>query len=119
MNSKPYYRYMLDGITTNSFIDNQLLPVEHAVDSTFNFKSIINKKIINKKVYYLVQYADRDRLWIDKDNLIKDNLKKCIDDYETSQLPESYISINVRKKFSNGKFYDRMVSKYDKGKNDF
>ena len=44
MNSKPYYRYMLDGITTNSFTDNQLLPVE---DATLNVKSIVNKKTIN------------------------------------------------------------------------
>ena len=84
MDSKPYYRYMLEGITINSFNDKQLLPVEDAVDSTFNVKSIVNKKIINKKVYHLVQYADRDRLRIDKDNLIKDNLKSFIGDCETS-----------------------------------
>ena len=113
MNSKPYYRYMLDGITTNSFTDKQLLPVEDVVESTFNVKSIVDKKIIDKKVYYLVQYADRDRLWINKDNLIKDNLKTFIDDYETNQLPESYIGMKVRKKFNNGKMYDGTVEKYD------
>ena len=75
MNSKPYYRYMLEGIDTNSFTDKKLLPVEDAVETTFNVKSIVNKKIINENVYYLVQYADKDRLWIDKNNLIKDNLK--------------------------------------------
>ena len=54
MNTKPYYRYMLEGIDTNSFTYKQLLPVEDAAESTFNGKSIVNKK-----VYYLVQYADR------------------------------------------------------------
>ena len=49
MNSKPYYRYMLDGITTNLFTDKQLLPVKDAVETTFNVISIVNKKIINKK----------------------------------------------------------------------
>ena len=28
MNSKPYYRYMLEGIRVNSFTDKQLLPVK-------------------------------------------------------------------------------------------
>ena len=62
MNSKPYYRYMIDDIDTNPFTDKQLLPVKDAVESTFNVKSIVNKKTINRKVYYLVQYADKDRL---------------------------------------------------------
>ena len=53
---------MIEGVDTNSFTDKQLLPVEDVVESTFNVKSIVNKKIINKKVYYLVQYADKDRL---------------------------------------------------------
>ena len=117
MNSKPYYRYMLDGIITNSFTDKQLVPVEDAVDSTF--KSILNKKTIKKQIYYLIQYADRDRLWIDKDDLIKDNLKHFIDDYEFNQLPESYIGIKVRKKFNEGKFCNGTVVKYDKKKNGF
>ena len=42
MNSKPYYRYMIEGIDLNSFTDKQLLPVEDAVESTFNVKSIVN-----------------------------------------------------------------------------
>ena len=48
MNTKPYYRYVLHGIDSNSFTDKQLLPVEDAVESTFNVKSIVNKKTINK-----------------------------------------------------------------------
>jgi hypothetical protein len=33
MNSKPYYRYMLEGIKTNSFTDKQLLPVKNINES--------------------------------------------------------------------------------------
>ena len=40
---------MLYGIDTNSFTDKQLLPVKDAVETTFNAKSIVNKKLINKK----------------------------------------------------------------------
>ena len=78
MNTKPYNRCMLDGIDSNSFTDKQLLPVEDAVESAFNVKSIVNKKTINKKVYYLAQYSDGDRLWISQENLLKDNLKTSL-----------------------------------------
>ena len=104
---------MLDGIDTNSFKDKQLLPIEDAVESTYNVKSIVNKKIINKKNYYLVQYSDKDTLWIDKDDLIKDNIKNSINNYELNQLPESYIGMEIKKKFKD-KLYDGKVSKYDK-----
>ena len=107
---------MLDGITSNSFTDKQLLPVEDAVETTYNIKSIVNKKIINKKIYYLVQYMDGDRLFIDKDNLIKDYLKNYINNYELSQLPDSYIGMKVKNQFNDGKFYDGLVVKYDKKK---
>ena len=114
MNSKPYYRYMLEGIRTNSFTDKQLLPVKDAIDTTYNVKSIVNDKTINNKIYYLVQYSDGDRLWITKDELLKDGLNNYIDDYETSQLPEAYIGMEVKKKFNDGKFYNGIVKKYDK-----
>ena len=119
MNSKPHHRYMLEGITTNSFTDKQLLPVEDAVETTYNVKSIVNKKIINKNNYYLVQYSDGDRLWISKDDLIKDNLKNYIDNYEFNQLPISYTGLKVKKQFNDGKMYDGTVVKYDKKINDF
>ena len=89
MNSKPYYRYMLEKIKTNSFTDKQLLPVKNVQESTYNVKSIVNKKTINKKIYYLVQYSDRDRLWINKDELLKDGLDNYIDDYELYQVDNS------------------------------
>ena len=41
-------------------------------------------------------------------------LNNYIDDYETSQLPESYINMKVKKKFNDGKFYIGDVKKYDK-----
>ena len=46
MNSKPYYRYMLENIKTNSFTEKQLLPVKNLNESTYNVKSIVNKRII-------------------------------------------------------------------------
>ena len=108
---------MIEGIDTNLFTDKQLLPVENAIKSTFNTKFIVNKKTMNKKVYYLLQYANKDRLWISQENLSKDNLKTFIDDYETNQSPESYIDMKVRKKFNDGKMYDGEVIKYDKKNN--
>ena len=114
MSSKPYYRYMLEGIKTNSFTDKQLLPVKEAIDTTYNVKSIVNSKTLKNKLYYLVNYSDGDRLWIAKDELLKDGLNNYIDDYETSQLPEAYINMKVKKKFNDGKFYIGDVKKYDK-----
>ena len=58
----------------------------------------------------------RRRLWIAKDELLKDGLKNYIDDYETSQLPDAYIGMEVKKKFNDNKFYDGIVKKYDKKK---
>ena len=116
MNSKPYYRYMLEGIKTNSFTQKQLLPVNDAIDTTYNVKSIVNDKTIKNKIYYLVQYSDGDRLWISKDELLKDGLNNYIDKYEKLQLPDAYIGMEVKKKFNDGKFYDGIVKKYDKKK---
>ena len=113
MSTKPYYRYMLEGISTNSFTNKQLLPVKNVKDTTYNVNSIVNKKIIKKGTFYLVQYFDNDRLWIAKDELLKDGLKNYIDDYETAQLSEAYINMEVKKKF-NKKFYNGIVKKYDK-----
>ena len=114
MSTKPFYRYMLEGIKTNSFTDKQLLPVKEAIDTTYNVKSIVNSKTLKNKLYYLVQYSDGDRLWIAKDGLIKDGLNNYIDDYKTAQLPEAYIGMKVKKKFNDGKFYIGDVKKYDK-----
>jgi hypothetical protein len=105
---------MLEGIKTNSFTDKQLLPVKEAIDTTYNVKSIVNSKTLKNKLYYLVQYSDGDRLWIAKDGLLKDGLNNYIDDYETSQLPEAYIGMEVKKKFNDGNFYNGLVKKYDK-----
>ena len=116
MSTKPYYRYMLEGIKTNSFTDKQLLPVKEAIDTTYNVKSIVNSKTIKNKLYYLVNYSDGDRLWITNDELLKDGLNNYIDDYEASQLPEAYIGMEVKKKFNDNKFYDGTVKKYDKKK---
>ena len=113
MNSKPYYRYMLEGIKTNSFTDKQLLPVKDIQETTYNVKSIVNDKTIKKGTFYLVQYSDGDRLWIAKDELLKDGLNNYIDEYEKLQLPEAYINMKVKKKF-NKKFYNGIVKKYDK-----
>ena len=113
MNSIPYYRYMLEGIKTNSFTDKQLLPVKNLQETTYNIKSIVNKKTIKNKIYYLVQYSDNDRLWIAKDELLKDGLKSYIGDYNFSQLPEAYIGMKIKKKFNDGKFYNGIVKKYD------
>jgi len=114
MRTKPYYRYMLEGIKTNSFTHKQLLPVKDVNETTYNVKSIVNDKKTKKGTFYLVQYSDGDRLWITKDELLKDGLNNYIDDYETSQLPEAYIGMEVKKKFNDGKFYNGIVKKYDK-----
>ena len=114
MRTKPYFRYMLEGISTNSFTHKQLLPVKDVNETTYNVKSIVNDKKTKNKIYYLVQYSDGDRLWITKDELLKDGLNNYIDDYETSQLPEAYIGMEVKKKFNDEKFYNGIVKKYDK-----
>ena len=88
METSPYYRYTLEEIKTNSFTDKQLLPVDNADESSFNVKTILNKRIKNKQNEYLVQYADKDRIWVTEENLLKDGLKPFIKEYEMKQLPE-------------------------------
>ena len=77
---------MLENIKTNSFTDKQLLPVKNLNESTYNVKSILNKKMIKKQIKYLVQFTDGDRLWIMKDELLKDGLENYIDEYELSRI---------------------------------
>ena len=44
-------------------------------ESSFNVKVIVNKRVNNEKNQYLNLFADGDRLWINKDDLLKDGFK--------------------------------------------
>ena len=78
------YRYMLDGITTASFTESQLMPSK-AKEQEFTVKQIIGKKTINKKIHYLVWwkgYKKSESTWEPRTKLIEDGQADRIREYE-------------------------------------
>jgi len=68
------YRYMLSGINNASFTEAQLKPSE-AKQEEFKVKGIIDKRKVNNKVEYLVQwkgYKKEDNTWEPRKTLMED-----------------------------------------------
>lgn len=87
MNSKPFYRYILDGMPKVSFSEYELLPSESKY-STYKVKDIIDKKTEKKIKYYKVWWQSelkRDATWEPESQLLQDGLKDYIDRYEDEQ----------------------------------
>lgn len=84
MLDEPYYRYMLSGISDASFSENQLMSSQHKIEK-YKVKSIIDDRMIDNKKEYLVWwlgYKKKESTWEPKTNLIKDGLKKMLDEYD-------------------------------------
>jgi hypothetical protein len=57
MMDKPYYRYMLEGWPNVSYSDDELIKAKKEEKETkWEVERFINKKIVNKKVYYEVKW---------------------------------------------------------------
>ncbi len=79
-------RYMLNGLRNVSYAESELMPAKQK-EETYTVKSIIDKKVENKKVYYKIWwkgYLKKDATWEPKDNLIKD-IPNLIKEYESNQ----------------------------------
>ena len=80
----PYYRYKLKDMPNISFSMYELKKAESQVD-TYIIKKIINKKVENKTLKYLVSWKNKlqkDATWENATSLVEDDLQDYIDDYE-------------------------------------
>lgn len=87
MNSKPWYRYMLEGKPNISYSEYELIPASQNF-STFKVKDIIGKKIEKKVKYYLVWWQKelkKDATWESEKQLIEDGLQDYIKRFEDEQ----------------------------------
>lgn len=78
------YRYIIEGFPNVSYTEKQLLAAKEA-EQKFIVKQLIDKKVVKKKVYYLVWWRGEKKAqasWEPANELIKDGLKDMIDDYE-------------------------------------
>ena len=79
-------RYLLNGKPNVSYAESELLPAKEKVEK-FIVRQIIDKKTVNKKVFYKVWwkgYKKADSTWELKSDLIKDGLQEYIDEFEDS-----------------------------------
>jgi hypothetical protein len=82
------FRYMLNGINNMSFTEKQLILSKHT-DEKYYVKKIIDKKTVNKKIYYLVwwkNYKKDQSTWEPKDQLISDGLDEYIKEFEKQNM---------------------------------
>lgn len=82
-NGKIPYRYMLDGIKTTSYTENQLMRSKEKI-TKFVVKKIIGKKKVGNKIYYHIWWKDypkKDATWEPKSELIID-IPLLIQEYE-------------------------------------
>jgi len=83
------YRYMLSSITRASYTEAQLMPAKQTEkESKYKVKAIIGKKIIKKKVYYLIwwkNYIKKDATYEAEADLIKDGFQDDINTFNESR----------------------------------
>jgi hypothetical protein len=88
MSGTPAYRYMLDGVPRASFTEAQLLKVDED-ETKHEVRKIIDKKIINKRVHYLVWWKNdskKNATFESRTNLVKDGFTKEIRAFEEMKL---------------------------------
>lgn len=81
---EPHYRYLLKHINNVSFSEYDL-KLSANKENTYKVKKLIDKKVENKKTYYLVWfqgYLKKQSTWEPKDRLIEDGLLDYINLYE-------------------------------------
>ncbi len=87
------FRYIIQGFKNVSFTEAELRPAENIQapkqydskgNEVYTVKDIIGKKIINKKIHYLIWFEGEKKTesqWISEKDLIEDGLKDEIDEY--------------------------------------
>ena len=84
---EPFYRYVLKDLNNISFSKYDL-KLSKKQTNTYTVKKIIDKKVENKKTYYLVwwkKYLKRESTWEPKEQLLEDGLEEYIKAYEEEQ----------------------------------
>ena len=81
----PYYRYILDDRKNVSYSENELLPSTE-IEDKYYVEKFINKKVVNKKTFYLVKWKDyslKESTWEEEKQLKEDlgepHFKKLVD----------------------------------------
>jgi hypothetical protein len=77
LNDKPYYRYLLDGISNASFSEAQLIKSDEK-EQKHKIKKILDKKTVKKIKYRLVWWQGEKKseaTWEPESQLIEDGLK--------------------------------------------
>jgi hypothetical protein len=81
----PYYRYILDDRKNVSYSENELLPSTE-IEDKYYVEKFINKKVVNKKTFYLVKWKDyslKQSTWEEEKQLKEDlgepHFKKLVD----------------------------------------
>jgi hypothetical protein len=85
MNGQIPYRYVLNDPYHVSYTENQLMKSDED-NEKWIVEKILDKKKLNNKVYYLVKwkgYNIKDATWESYKELVKDGLKKMINDYNS------------------------------------
>ena len=79
------YRFMLEGIPNASFTETQLLPAKkEETETKYKVREILGKKIIKKKVYYLIwwsKFLKKDATYEPEEQLIKDGFQDDINNF--------------------------------------
>ena len=79
------YRFMLEGINNVSYTEKELMKAKNEVDNKYVIKQIIDKKIVNRKVFYKVWwrgFLKAQSTWEPIETLIEDDAQNLIDEYE-------------------------------------
>lgn len=85
MNTKPYYRYVLESLPNVSYTEQQLMKAgKKETDTKYKVKQIIDDKMIGGKKHYKIWWEGEKKnqaTFEPATELIKDGLKSMIDEY--------------------------------------
>lgn len=80
-------RYLIEGFPEVSYTEDELMMSEEQ-ESKFAVKALIGKKMINKKVHYLVWYKGelkKDAIWIPMTQLLEDGFEEEIQEFNSKK----------------------------------
>lgn len=84
MNSRPWYRFMVNGIKNCSYSQWELKPARNQAVATFIFKKIVGHKKVNGQRFYKIWWKNelkKDATFEPEENLIEDGLQDEINAY--------------------------------------
>ena len=88
MNTKPWYRFIVNGINNCSYSAWELKPARHQKEATYIFKKIVGHKKINGIRHYKIWYKGelrKEASFQPEPQLIEDDLQNEINEYRQSK----------------------------------